>query len=231
MTFRDRAIRELVETTIPQHDPTLTTANRLLEFMSTNHLFSALGVSDVWLSSDGDHGFRLEINIRGWGIYQSVLLLAGSSAFPWLGPGRDGEEFDLRAAAEHICNIVARVVEGVARDAEQYVHEAIATYRVVVKRPGMTETLTAGPGPRTALVTALGALSLAAAELDLHFNPSEARDQLNTHGRYVLGPLSVIISLRADWDPAPCLKRRPVVAAPDRILGRDLEDSTRPGRA
>lgn len=227
MTFRDRAIRELVEAMIPEHDPTLTTANRLLEFMSTNHLFSTLGVSDVWLSSDGDHGFRLEINIRGWGIYQSVLLLAGSGAFPWL----DAEEaMDLRAAAEHICNIVARVVEGVARDAERYVHEAIATYRVVVQRPGMTQTLAGGPEPRTALVTALGALSLAAAELDLDFSPSEARDQLDTHGRYALGPLSVTVSLPANWDPAPRLRWRPVVAAPDRILGRDLEDSTGPGR-
>ena len=230
MTFHDRAIRELVQATIPEHDPTLTTATLLLEFMSNKNVFTALGVQDVWLTSDGTHGHRLEINIRGWGIYPSPLLLSGSAAFPWLNTRPEGKPMDLRAAAEHICLIVSRVVEGVASDAEQYVHEAIATYTVVVQRPGVTETLTGGTDPRRALVTALGALSLAAAELGLDYSPREARDQLDEHGTYVLGEVSVSISLH-NASPAPRLKRRPRVAAPDRLVGLVVQDSSRPGRS
>ncbi|MCZ1011966.1 hypothetical protein [Streptomyces lydicus] len=230
MKFHDRAIRKLIEDTVPEHDPTLTTVTRLLEFMGTKNLFATHGVQDVWLSSDGSRGARLEINIPGWGVYQSALLPSGTAAFPGLNTRTDGERMDLRTAAERIYSIVARVVEGVARDAEQYVHEAIATYSVVVQRPDMTETLTGGPAPRSALLTALGALSLAAAELGLDYAPQEARDQLGEYGTYTLGQLSVTISLRVTLEPCPRLKRRPIVPAPDRILSRDLKDSSRRGR-
>ncbi|MDN3026028.1 hypothetical protein [Streptomyces sp. S.PB5] len=202
---------------VPSRSESLTTATRLVEFMSGHHAFSVLGVSDVWLSSDGYGIFRLEINIQGWGVYQSVTLSEKSA--PWLQAPRAGGEFDLRAAAEHIYGIVARLVESVGADAEEYLYDAIATYRVEVSRPEGVTTLLAGPRPKDALVTAMGALSMAAAELGLDYVPTEARHRLEEHGVCGVGPLTVTIRYRATVDPAPTLRRRPVVAALDRFLG------------
>ncbi|MFF8618255.1 hypothetical protein [Streptomyces sp. NPDC015350] len=220
MYFRDRAIHDLIEDVVSEHDPTLTTVHQLLEFLGASYVFSGLGVQDVWISSDGD-GHRLEINIRGWGVYQSAILFP-DPASPWLVTRPGGEAMNVRTAAEHIYTIVANVVEGVARDAERYVYDAIATYVVVVERPNLTQTLAGSPGSRDALVTALGALCMAAAELGLDYSPREAHDQLSEHGKYTLGQLCVTIQLQVNADPAPCLKLRPVVPAPDRFLSRDL---------
>jgi hypothetical protein len=214
--FRQRAVRELIEGAVPAQDDSLTTGTRLIEFMSTRNLFGTLGVTDVWLASDG-RGRRLEINIQGLGVYQSVILFPDMA--PWLREAPAGEEMDLRAAAEHIYLIAERVVESVVRDLGQYLGEALPSYRVVVERPGLTETLPAGPGPRDALVTALGALSMAAVELGLSFAPGEARHELEEHGRYAVGSLSVTISYCVNWSPSPKLKWRPVVPAADRFVG------------
>lgn len=77
MRFRERRQRELIEASVPAGDDSLTTATRLLEYMSARHVFGTLGVADVWLTSDGDDGYRLEMNLRGWGVYQSPTLFPG----------------------------------------------------------------------------------------------------------------------------------------------------------
>ncbi|MDW6058147.1 hypothetical protein SAZ11_08595 [Streptomyces sp. FXJ1.4098] len=137
---------------------------------------------------------------------------------PWLAASPADAALDVRAAADHIYTIVERTVEWVARDAEQYLHEALPSYVVTVTRPEMTETLPAGYEAGQALVTALGALNLAAAELDLTIAPGEARAELEEHGSYVVGPVSIAITHDVNWAPAPKLKCRPVVPASDRLL-------------
>lgn len=82
MNFRDRAIRKLIEDTVPEHDPTLTTVSRLLEFMGAKNVFAVHGVQDVRLSLDGSDGACLEVNIPGWGIYQSPSCSPRPSASP-----------------------------------------------------------------------------------------------------------------------------------------------------
>ncbi|MGW3953667.1 hypothetical protein ACWEKM_22755 [Streptomyces sp. NPDC004752] len=218
MRFHEHAVRELIEALVPASNEDLMTATRLVEFMSTHNVFGALGVTDVWLASDGPDAHRLEVNIQGWGVYQSTALSLKSA--PWLKAHQLGAKLDLRAAAEGVYWIVARVVESVGLDAEEYLHDAIATYRVEVGRDGGgTTVLLGGPRAKEALVIAMGALSVAAAELGLDCVPAEARQRLEEHGTYGIGPVSVSIRHCVNVGPAPTLKRRPVVAAVDRFLG------------
>lgn len=218
MKFHERAVRELIEALVPPSNENLMTATRLVEFMSTHNVFGALGVTDVWLASDGPGIHRLELNIRGWGVYQSTSLSPKSA--PWLKAEQLGGKLDLQAAAEGIYWIVARVVESVGLDAEEYLHDAIATYRVEVGHDGGgTTVLLGGPRAKEAIVIAMGALSVAAAELGLDCVPLEARRQLEEDGTYGIGPVSVSIRHCVNVGPAPMLKRRPVVAAVDRLLG------------
>ncbi|MFF0226951.1 hypothetical protein [Streptomyces sp. NPDC004629] len=217
MKFHERAVRELINDLVPESNENLMTATRLIEFMSTHNVFGALGVTDVWLASDGPSAHRLEVNIRGWGVYQSTPLSPKTA--PWLKAHQLGAKLDLRAAAEGVYRIVARVVESVGLDAEEYLHDAIATYRVEVGHTGGgTTVLLGGPRAKEALVIAMGALSVAAAELGLDCVPAEARQQLEENGAYDIGPVSVSISHGVILGPGPVLKRRPVVAAVDRFL-------------
>ncbi|WP_369228665.1 hypothetical protein AB5J52_49620 (plasmid) [Streptomyces sp. R39] len=185
--------------------------------MSTHNVFASLGVTDAWLASDGPGTYRLEANIRGWGVYQSMSLSPKSA--PWLKAHQLGAKLNLRAAARGVYRIVAQIVESVGLDAEEYLHDAIATYRVeVADAGGGTAVLLGSPRAKEALVVAMGALSVAAAELGLDCAPDEARRQFEEHGTYSLGPISVTIRHRASTGPGPTLKRRPVVAAVDRFL-------------